>query len=497
MSLVLHPRNPYAPTVHLNVRFFVATRRQAPTPMLVVRRRHGPDAVLRLRGGRRALPPRLPRCAGTFRRRCSPALQALVRRVFLPAPSQRAARHRRHLLRRPERRRLRALLRARREASATISSTRTRRSSSVARTRRSASASASSSSIGAAATSSSTSCGTAARCSACSRTGAPRRSCCRCRRCAQWRYDWKPEPGTPEARLYDDLPGAATGLDALMHAVATSATTSLVETRVDSEAELRRASCSTCARDRVRLPDGERGHARVRRASRRGADRAGARRWPTRARAAVSLSDAARDARVSRRQDRSGRDAARQTAERELARKSAIRPGTWTSLGTLHPEIGYSTEFIDVFVAAGLVHVGAQLDEGEFLDVVPMTEDELLATFDRGEFHRRQEHRRVVRVATAPVNAVARGRRRAWPCAGRRLPGCGRAGGLRAWRCRLGSQSCGRHRRDARAGFAGGGRSASSAGVAAVRRSRAWPRSRPTAAPSDAGLRDFEWRPSA
>jgi coproporphyrinogen III oxidase len=24
VSLVLHPRNPYAPTVHMNVRFFVA-----------------------------------------------------------------------------------------------------------------------------------------------------------------------------------------------------------------------------------------------------------------------------------------------------------------------------------------------------------------------------------------------------------------------------------------------------------------------------------------
>lgn len=30
VSLVLHPRNPYAPTVHLNVRFFVATHAQQP-----------------------------------------------------------------------------------------------------------------------------------------------------------------------------------------------------------------------------------------------------------------------------------------------------------------------------------------------------------------------------------------------------------------------------------------------------------------------------------
>ena len=38
-----------------------------------------------------------------------------------------------------------------------------------------------------------------------------------------------------------------------------------------------------------------------------------------------------------------------------------------------------------MFVATDLTHVGAQLDEGEFLDVVLMTEDELLAAFDRGE----------------------------------------------------------------------------------------------------------------
>jgi predicted RNA-binding protein associated with RNAse of E/G family len=37
-----------------------------------------------------------------------------------------------------------------------------------------------------------------------------------------------------------------------------------------------------------------------------------------------------------------------------------------------------------MFVATGLTHVGAQLDDGEFLDVVVMTEDELLAAFDAG-----------------------------------------------------------------------------------------------------------------
>ena len=113
MSLVLHPRNPYAPTVHMNVRMFVA---HAPA--------RADDDVWWFGGGMDltpyygfaedaiALPPRVPRRAGAVRRRRPRAIQAMVRRVLLPQAPQRAARHRRHLLRRSRRRRLRALLRA-------------------------------------------------------------------------------------------------------------------------------------------------------------------------------------------------------------------------------------------------------------------------------------------------------------------------------------------------------------------------------------------------
>ncbi len=73
------------------------------------------------------------------------------------------------------------------------------------------------------------------------------------------------------------------------------------------------------------------------------------------------------------------------TARRELVEEVGYEATHWTPLGTIHPEIGYSTEFIDLFVATGLTHVGARLDDGEFLDVVTMTEDELVAAFDRGE----------------------------------------------------------------------------------------------------------------
>ena len=74
------------------------------------------------------------------------------------------------------------------------------------------------------------------------------------------------------------------------------------------------------------------------------------------------------------------------TAQRELREEAGYTADTWTSLGTIHPEIGYSTEAIEVFTASGLVHVGQALDPGEFLEVVTMTEQELLVTYDCGGF---------------------------------------------------------------------------------------------------------------
>ena len=73
------------------------------------------------------------------------------------------------------------------------------------------------------------------------------------------------------------------------------------------------------------------------------------------------------------------------TAMRELVEEAGYTAGNWQRIGTLHPEIGYSTEAIEMYVATDLTHVGARLDEGEFLDVVLMTEDELLVAFDSGD----------------------------------------------------------------------------------------------------------------
>jgi len=61
VSLVFHPRNPYCPTVHMNVRLFIAQQEGA-EPVILVWRRDGPDAVLRLRRRCPAFSWRVPRC---------------------------------------------------------------------------------------------------------------------------------------------------------------------------------------------------------------------------------------------------------------------------------------------------------------------------------------------------------------------------------------------------------------------------------------------------
>ena len=60
------------------------------------------------------------------------------------------------------------------------------------------------------------------------------------------------------------------------------------------------------------------------------------------------------------------------TARRELVEECGYEAAQWRHISTLHPCIGYSNERMEFFVARELRHVGRQLDEGEFLDVVPM-----------------------------------------------------------------------------------------------------------------------------
>jgi ADP-ribose pyrophosphatase len=73
------------------------------------------------------------------------------------------------------------------------------------------------------------------------------------------------------------------------------------------------------------------------------------------------------------------------TAQRELIEEAGYRAATWTWLGVIHPVVGYSNESIEFYVAEGLTHVGAAPDDGEFLEIVTMSADEMLAALDRGE----------------------------------------------------------------------------------------------------------------
>lgn len=73
------------------------------------------------------------------------------------------------------------------------------------------------------------------------------------------------------------------------------------------------------------------------------------------------------------------------TAQRELTEETGYVASRWSRLGLIHPTVSYSTEAIEFFIAEDLTHVGQRLDDGEVLDIVEMTADELLAHLDRGE----------------------------------------------------------------------------------------------------------------
>jgi len=61
------------------------------------------------------------------------------------------------------------------------------------------------------------------------------------------------------------------------------------------------------------------------------------------------------------------------TAQRELLEETGYIANEWIHLSTAWPCIGYADERLEYFMARGLTHQGAKLDEGEFLDVFELS----------------------------------------------------------------------------------------------------------------------------
>jgi len=72
-------------------------------------------------------------------------------------------------------------------------------------------------------------------------------------------------------------------------------------------------------------------------------------------------------------------------AQRELLEETGYAASEWAQAGVLHPAIAYSSEFIDVWFARGLVAGAQHLDAGEFLDVFTASPEELLQWCMQGQ----------------------------------------------------------------------------------------------------------------
>ena len=60
------------------------------------------------------------------------------------------------------------------------------------------------------------------------------------------------------------------------------------------------------------------------------------------------------------------------TAKRELQEETGYAADEWTHVATIHLAIGYSNEHIEIYLARGLRHVQAKVDDEEFLEVLTL-----------------------------------------------------------------------------------------------------------------------------
>jgi ADP-ribose pyrophosphatase len=72
-------------------------------------------------------------------------------------------------------------------------------------------------------------------------------------------------------------------------------------------------------------------------------------------------------------------------AQRELQEETGYVAKHWRKIRRIHPVISYSTEFIDIYLAEGLVPGPARLDAEEFLDVFAAPLEELIEWVEGGK----------------------------------------------------------------------------------------------------------------
>ena len=72
-------------------------------------------------------------------------------------------------------------------------------------------------------------------------------------------------------------------------------------------------------------------------------------------------------------------------ARRELLEETGYAAAEWARAGVLHNAIAYSTEGIHIYFARGLAMQAQKLDDEEFLEVLPVSVDDLDSGIARGE----------------------------------------------------------------------------------------------------------------
>jgi ADP-ribose pyrophosphatase len=65
-------------------------------------------------------------------------------------------------------------------------------------------------------------------------------------------------------------------------------------------------------------------------------------------------------------------------AKRELLEETGYTAREWARAGVLHPVISHSTEVIEVWFCRGLTHSERKLDEGEFLEVITASPQQVI-----------------------------------------------------------------------------------------------------------------------